>query len=257
MIKDNVTIAVVPRERFSHTAATLESIYEHTPQPFRLVYVDGGSPSRVARYLRKQASVRGFTLLRTDHYLSPNEGRNLAIKNITTKYVVFVDNDAQVSPGWLEPLIECAEETGAWIVGPLLMVGKPGEEVIHHGGGAARIDEVDGRRRFFEEHYLSDMRLEEVGPLSRVPRGVLEFHCMLINMESFEQLGFLDEQLLTMYEHIDFCMAVESAGKKVYLEPGSIVTYIPMLRPELSDLPYYFLRWSEDWNEVNAQSLSS
>jgi GT2 family glycosyltransferase len=250
MSHDDVTIAVVPRERFSHTAATLESIYEYTPQPFKLVYVDGGSPSRVARYLQQQASARGFKLLRTDYYLSPNEGRNLAIKNVTTKYIVFVDNDVLVSAGWLEPLVKVAEETKAWIVGPLLMIGKPGEEVIHHGGGAARVEEVGGRRRFFEEHYLSEKRLEEVGALPKQRTGIIEFHCMLVNTECFEHLGLLDEQLLTMYEHIDLCMAVQAAGKEIYLEPRSIVSYVPSSPPGLSDLPYYFLRWSEDWNEA-------
>jgi len=43
-IKDpQVTIVVVPRERFSLAARSLQSIYEQSDVPFRLVYVDGGS----------------------------------------------------------------------------------------------------------------------------------------------------------------------------------------------------------------------
>src|SRR5262249_24309080 len=46
----DVTIVVVPRERFSFARASLEALYRHTDPPFHLVYVDGGSPRRVRRY---------------------------------------------------------------------------------------------------------------------------------------------------------------------------------------------------------------
>jgi hypothetical protein len=51
----NVTIVVVPRDHFSDTQEALESVYANSNFPFDLVYVDGGSPKPVARYLRQQA----------------------------------------------------------------------------------------------------------------------------------------------------------------------------------------------------------
>ncbi len=42
-----VTLVVVPRERFSFTMTSLENIYEMTDIPFKLVYVDGGSPAPI------------------------------------------------------------------------------------------------------------------------------------------------------------------------------------------------------------------
>ncbi|HVS81617.1 MAG TPA: glycosyltransferase [Pyrinomonadaceae bacterium] len=249
MSNTDVTIVVVPRERFSYTAPSLESIYAHTPFPLQLVYVDGGSPRRVARYLRDQARAKGFTLIRTDPYLSPNEARNLALAQVKTTYVVFIDNDVLVSPGWLDALVECAEETGAWIVGPLVMVGEPGHEVIHQAGGAAYIEEVEGRRLFSEEHFLLERPLKDITTLDRGPTEFVEFHSMLMRTECFKRIGKLDEQLLTMYEHLDVCMTVRAAGGEVYLEPRAVVSYAPTQPLALSDLPYYFLRWSDDWNE--------
>src|SRR5205823_11203098 len=76
------TIAVVPRERFSFTREALERLYAVTPPSFRLVYVDGGSPRHIREYLEAQAQKHGFDLVRTDHYLSPNEARNLAARII-------------------------------------------------------------------------------------------------------------------------------------------------------------------------------
>ena len=58
MENPEVTIAVVPRERFSFARDSLEALYRYTDPPFRLVYVDGGSPSRVQRYLESAARAR-------------------------------------------------------------------------------------------------------------------------------------------------------------------------------------------------------
>jgi GT2 family glycosyltransferase len=115
-----ITIVVVPRERFSLSARTLESLYAHTTEPFRLVYVDGRSPSRIRRHLEAQARARGFRLVRSDRYLSPNQARNLGLRHVETEYVVFMDNDVLLTPGWLEALVGCADATGAEVVGPLL-----------------------------------------------------------------------------------------------------------------------------------------
>jgi len=133
-----VTSVVVPRERFSIAQHSLESIYKHT-RPFELIYVDGGSPRAVSRWLDQAATQYGFRLLRSKQYLMPNQARNIGLAEVKTKYVVFIDNDVIVWPGWLESLIECAEETGAWIVGPVVCIGKPGEDMYScHAWRAAR-----------------------------------------------------------------------------------------------------------------------
>jgi hypothetical protein len=77
-----VTIVVSPRERFSVSARSLDSIYEHTDAPFDLVYVDGGSPRHVRDHLARAASERGFTLIGSESFLSPNHARNRALRHV-------------------------------------------------------------------------------------------------------------------------------------------------------------------------------
>ncbi|MEM8614948.1 MAG: glycosyltransferase family A protein, partial [Cyanobacteria bacterium P01_H01_bin.105] len=105
-----ITIVVVPRERFSYTQQSLESIYQYTHLPFELIYVDGGSPRPVQQYLSQAAIEKDFTLLRTEHFLAPNQARNLGLSQVTTDYVLFIDNDVHVAHGWLEQLWQCAQE---------------------------------------------------------------------------------------------------------------------------------------------------
>src|SRR5215470_5160845 len=92
------TIVVVPRERFSVAGRALAAIYANTSDPFHLVYVDAGSPARIHRHLASEAHARGFTLLHFEHYLTPNEARNLGRRHARTRYIVFIDNDAVPEP---------------------------------------------------------------------------------------------------------------------------------------------------------------
>lgn len=250
----SVTIAVVPRERFSLAGRTLEALYEHTPSPFEMVYIDAGSPKRIKRYLEAQSRQKGFRLIRTDHYLSPNQARNLALREVKTEYVVFIDNDVLVSPGWLDALLACAEETGAWVVGPVYCLGEPERQIIHMAGGLAHIEEEQGRRRFFERHRFPGKRLVDVRQqLRREPCELVEMHCMLVRTDVFRRIGPLDEMLLTDREHIDVCMSVREAGGVVYFEPDSVVTWAAPPPIAWADLPFFMLRWSEAWNFATAR----
>ena len=249
-----VTLVVVPRERFGMTRRSLESIYANTATPFTLIYVDGGSPAATRRYLAAQARDRGFRLLRTDRYLAPNEARNLGIAHVTTRYLVFLDNDVLVTPGWLEALLRCAEETGASVVGPLYCMGELERPTVHMTGGHAHIFEQDGKRRFLEDHRFWGKPLRDVRPgLRREPSEMMEFHCMLVASDVFTRLGPLDEGLKSALENPDFCMSVRRAGGEIYFEPASLVSYLPPPPLALSDLPYFLRRWSTAWNRASLQ----
>lgn len=253
MQEPQVTIVVVLRERFTLTERSLSSIYQNTRCPFRLVYVAGKPPARILRYLKTESEEKGFVLITTEHHISPNQARNLGLNEVRTKYAVFIDNDALVAPGWLEALIQCAEETGAWVVGPLCLIGEIKAGVIHVAGGNVHFRDEAGGKVLYDEQYLFNTPVREVKErLVRKQWDYVEFHCALVRTEACRSVGPLDEQLFSVHEHIDFCLSVKQAGGSVYVEPKSIVTYIPSPPYDWTDLPYFMLRWSEDWNAATA-----
>jgi GT2 family glycosyltransferase len=257
MADPKVTIIVVPRERFSWTEPSLEGLIAHTDPGVPLVYVDGGSPARVRRYLARRAAERGFRLVRVDRYLSPNEARNLGLAEVRTPYVCFVDNDTIVTPGWLDRLVACAEETGACVVGPLYLEGPLEQRRIHMTGGDIRFEQDGADRLIYATLRDFGRRLDDVSPLARGPVDYVEFHCLLARASLFERLGPLDEGLRCTREHIDLCMSARAAGGRVWLEPSAVVTYMapPPFAP--SDLPYFMLRWSEAWIEGSVRHFES
>ena len=252
MNQPKVTLVVVPRERFSYTRESLQSIYQCTRYPFSLVYVDGNSPEKTQKYLVEQAKTKQFKLIRSEKYLTPNQARNIGLKHVNTKYVVFVDNDIHVAPGWLEKIVQCAEETAAAVVSPVVCIGQDLHSKIHLAGGEARIvleikkDRMG--RKVHEKHYFTNYLLTEVkDKLTRRECEFAKFHCLLVRRNIFDRIGLLDEKLLSSREDIDFCLNVINAGEKIYCEPKSLVTYVHNSGFEWSDLTYFMLRWSDTW----------
>ncbi|WP_317104680.1 glycosyltransferase family 2 protein [Chroococcidiopsis sp. SAG 2025] len=256
-MKPIVTIVVVPHERFSCTQVSLESIYAHTNFPFKLIYVDGNSPAKVQQYLETQAQEKCFEIIRTNYYLSPNHARNIGLSRVDTKYLVFVDNDVIVSPGWLTALVNCAEETEATVVGPLMCEKQPIHKRVHFAGGESRVvTDVKGRRHLREKMYKQGHNAVELRPqLKRTQTELAEFHCTLVRREIFDRIGYLDEAMLNTKEHLDFCMTVAQVGGTVYFEPDSLVTYVPGPPLEWTDLHFYMLRWSDAWTLGSLQRL--
>ncbi|NJP12372.1 MAG: glycosyltransferase [Leptolyngbyaceae cyanobacterium RU_5_1] len=262
----DVTIVVVPRERFQFARQSLESLYENTSYPFSLIYVDNNSPAQLRDYLREQAQIKGFQLLRSHRFLSPNQARNLGLSYVQSKYVVFVDNDVIFAPDWLPALVNCAEETGAPVVGSLVCQYQPVHEIVHCAGGEymppdeyARFVKGEstlptgqpGKWQIHEKTYFQNCQVADVRDrLKRQPTGFVEFHSMLVHTQLFEQIGKLDEGFSCTKEYLDFCMTVAQTGGTIYLEPASVVTFLthpPAPALKWSDLPYFMMRWSDAW----------
>ena len=254
MDEPHVTIVVTPREQFSKVQRSLDSILACTDASVPMIYVDANSPVHAARYIREQAARRGFTILHSDRYLSSNEARNLALPHIRTKYVAFVDNDVEVSPGWLNALLACAEDTDAWAVGPLYLIDDPAKQIIHMAGGSLDVVQEHGLRTLHEQHRFSNVPVANVREqLVRERTGIVEFHCMLVRRDVFDRTGLLDEQLLSFLDHVDFCLAIAGSGGSVFIEPAAVVTHLAPPPYAWYDVPYFLLRWSDAWMENSVQ----
>lgn len=246
--EQSVTIIVSPWQHFSATKATLESIYAFTPPPFELVYVDGNSPPHVRRYLQEQARVRNFTLVRSDCYLTSSEAHNIGMSHARTKYVVFLDNCTLVTPGWLGALIQCAEEMQAWVVEPLYCTGDLRNPITYSAAPDLKIIEEKGERRLHETAPFAGKPLADVrGALKRSVCGYAKSYCMLTRKDVVERLGAFDQGFTSFQEHRDFCLDVAEAGGCLYFEPDAVVMIVSPPPFEWSDLPMFFLRWSDAW----------
>ena len=258
------TIVMTARDRFSMAVRALSEIVEVTAQPYELIYVDGGSPRPVADKIRAICEKNGFRYLRYDHFLAPCQARNIGLRLAETPYVAYCENDVIVSRGWLTNAVECAEETGAEVVQPLICQGLPLHTEIHQAGGNFA-DDMDA---FFngpeEKRRLTDSHLKHQGDkikdvdLKRSEIQVTEVHCFLVRRNAFEWLGEFDENMPCSKDHIDFSMNVWSKGGRIMLEPSSIVSFcVPnnTYSVEPMDRAFFMLRWSPAWQRQSLEHL--
>jgi hypothetical protein len=180
------------------------------------------------------------------------------IDHVATKYVAFVDNDTLVTEGWLQPLVQCAEETGAWAVGPTICERMPEATWLHGYDGELEIRQTpDGRRYYHDFHYNAHVKLDSVRhQLKRMETPIVEFHAQLVAMEAYKALGKYNENIVNMYDYGDFLLRVQAHGKKIMLEPSSLVTYVPPRGVPSEDREFFELRWCEAWTELTYKSMA-
>lgn len=260
-----VTIVVTPRDRFCLTQESLETIFSKTDVPFEMIYVDGASPDHIRDYLVKKSQEKNFKLIRVEHFLTPNQARNIAVKHIKTPFAAFVENDVAVADGWLSAMLDCAQNTGCALVCPITCQDTPIHENIHYAGGDMEIKEDNKNgivHRFIKEtkyHRQGSKHFEANPPIQRGKVGFTEVHAFLIRTDMLNKINGFDEGVMSTRDHIDVSLNVRRAGGEIYVEPKAIVTFMGhFTAPPLEswEEEYYKLRWSDAWESNSLRYLS-
>ena len=196
----DASIVILTINQYRLTADCISSIRRNTEEDIEIILIDNGKDRTAAR-------------LEVDKYFS--FGKNLGFShpcNIGAAWsdsdkIVFLNNDTEVKPGWLSPLLERLDEPDIAVVGSKLLY--PDESIQHAG---VYFKEVNGKLEGFHHH--------QERPAGRVP--AVTAACMAVNGSWFD--GF-DEVFWAGNEDMDFCLRMNSAGKKVFYEPNSVVVH--------------------------------
>jgi GT2 family glycosyltransferase len=240
------TIVMTARERHGLTERAIDSILRNTACPYRLVYADGSTPDALRERLQARAADGSFEVVRVDPDLWPTHVRRKLVATVDSDYVVFVDNDVIVEPGWLEALIACADETGAGAVGPLYLIGGGDAPTrVHMAGGTLEwIDTPTGR-------VLRELHVDagsDPGKLAdatvRAPCGYVEYHCVLVRTAAARDGAPFDPEIFCVHEHIDLALTLAQRGYATWSEPRARVTYLATEPWALGELAFRRRRWS-------------
>ncbi len=197
-------IIVVTYNAKQKLARCLGSVIRHTQGiPYQLTVVDNASSDGTSEYLKKKF-VRTVSLIESNQNLGFSGGANLALRRTNRPWVVLLDDDTEVTPGWLETLYDFARknpETG--MVGPKVV--------------------FPDRRIFCAEFSMVPFGAVGHGELDRGQRNyikeidALPGACWLLPRAVIERVGAFDEIFFPCrYEDIDYCMRVRLAGYKIF-----------------------------------------
>jgi GT2 family glycosyltransferase len=245
VMSGSVTIAVVPRDRFSKTAVVIRSILTHTPPPFRLVIVATGMPPRYLDEIEREAKGHADTrILKSDEQLNSNAAKNWVIREVTdSEYLALVENDVEVEVGWLEKLIVACEREGADVARPLIMERKIFGTHPHFDqrlGRIQKIENADGTPtfRFFRRSKPLSSDLE----MKRQLTTVLETHCLLFKRSVFDRVAEFDERL-TVRQEVDLALELLNADIPIVFEPDVAITYHRPPPVNRDERGYFKTRW--------------
>ncbi len=149
-------------------------------------------------------------------------GYNRGLKKISEPYVVLLNTDVEVSPGWLEPLRRrlLSDENIAAVQPKILD--------YHHKDCFEYAGAAGGFLDFFGYPYcrgrIGDVREKDAGQYDRS----YDVHwtsgaCMLMRTDDFRASGGFDEGFFAHQEEIDWCWRMRRAGRRLVYEPGSRV----------------------------------
>jgi GT2 family glycosyltransferase/Flp pilus assembly protein TadD len=199
-IEPNVGIVIPVYNNLDDTRTCWTSIKKNTASPYRLVVVDNGSADDVAY----EADQNNIEVVRN----STNRGFacacNQGIQHTHGDFVVILNNDTIVTPGWLERLLwhfEGDEEVG--IVAPSTNFAASVQQIP-----VSYKSEKD-LYSFSEEVYsLNRHRSVEVAKVVGV--------CMMIRRKMLEEIGLFDTRFgLGNFEDDDLCLRARLSGYKV------------------------------------------
>ncbi len=210
-----VSVAIVTWGRADLALDAIRSLIAHTKPCFDLTIVDNASPDDTVSRLRQ--AVHGAAIIENDLNLGFGAGMNRAALGSRSDYLVLLNSDIILEPGWLEPLLAALDDDPELAaVSPILLdldgtVQEAGSTIGPDAltVGIAAIND-DDRTVAFQR---------------RVPFASAA--CLVVRRAAFERAGGFDVVFgMGYYEDVELAFDLEAMGLRVAIVPASRVRHV-------------------------------
>ncbi|MBE9571653.1 MAG: glycosyltransferase [Proteobacteria bacterium] len=208
-----VTIIIPVYNQCEHTFRCLESILKNSTVPYEVILVDNASDESTAQMLDAMEGIRvihnkenqGFVIA-CNQGAEAGEGKNY----------LFLNNDTEVTQGWLEAMLSPLEAKKAGIVGAKLVYP---DGRLQEAGNIIWQDGTGWNYGRGDEPGLPQYSyLKEVDYCSGA--------CLLVRKDLWKKLGGFDQRYApAYYEDSDLCFAARQKGYKVIYQPEARVIH--------------------------------
>ncbi|HVU16367.1 MAG TPA: glycosyltransferase [Candidatus Didemnitutus sp.] len=210
-----VSIVIPIHNQIELTLACLESLTRcPAGAEYEVIIVDDASAAMTRDCL---GAIRGARIVSQEQNQGFLRSCNRGAAAARGEFVVLLNNDTEVSGGWLKAMLDTfAQRPAAGLVGAKLVYP---DGTLQEAGGILWADGSAwnyGRGQDAARPEFNYVR--ETDYCSGA--------CIMLPAELWRQLGGFDEHFAPAYcEDSDLAMRVRAAGKKVYYQPAAVITH--------------------------------
>jgi len=244
-----VTVVMPTGGKLQFLRPCLEDLLHRTSYPNLEVLLVDNSDGDAVEVLCEEMAAAGLRLRREVLQLKPFNFSaliNHAIGLVETPYVLLLNDDVTVvTPGWIEAMLEQAQQPGIGVVGPKLLYP---DGTIQHVG--VFLGPFQGTCHAFKQFP------SEAPGWFGLPNAVREysavtFACALLRREIFEEVGLLDaEHLPIAFNDTEFCLRVGAAGYRVLYTPHAVLTHHESVTKQVIAKPEEIGFLRQHWGSV-------
>ncbi|MEP6489565.1 tetratricopeptide repeat protein [Microcoleus vaginatus GB2-A3] len=221
---DRVDIVLCVHNAFEDVKECLTSIRLHTKVDYRLLIVDDGSQAETRDFIKSWVQEHSVaTLFRNETAGGYTKAANIGLRASKGDYIILLNSDTIVTPGWIEKLIECASSRkNIGIVGPLSNCAswQSIPEIFDKNGGWMINNIPEG----YSLESLSDI-VAKVSDKAFPSVNFVNGFCYMIKRAVIDAIGWLDEESFPYGygEENDFSIRARKAGFKLAIADHAYV----------------------------------
>lgn len=198
---------------------------------FEVIVVDNGSTDDSLTFMQSWAERLPLRVIANADNMTFSAANNIAAKDAKGEYLLFLNNDIEITDNWLDSLMETMKNTenpgaiGARLLYPELPEGHPQREKskkIQHDGIAFK-DKTRDKTYFIQPYNMKNGEEYEVASEPYTERIAVTAAVLLVRKTVFDEIGGFDENYNYGYEDVDLCLELRKAGYRNYMANQCVV----------------------------------
>ncbi len=188
-----------------------------------VIVADNASTDDSLSYLQKNHP--NIQVIKLDKNYGFAEGYNIALQQITSEYYVLLNSDAEVTEGWLQPMLELMQQKPD-IAACMPKIRSTADQTSFEYAGAAG-GFIDKYGYTFCQGRLFNTIEKDSGQYDTETEVFWATGaCCMIKAPLFHQMGGFDTSFYAHMEEIDLCWRLKNAGYSIWYTPHSTVYHV-------------------------------
>jgi GT2 family glycosyltransferase len=189
----------------------------------KIVVADNGSTDQSAEFVKEKFQEIEVMQLRENKGFCG--GYNTVLKKIQATYYVLLNSDVEVTPNWLQPVIELMDSDATIAAAQPKILSYRNKNKFEYAGAAGGLIDMLGypfcRGRLFNSLEEDHGQYDDTVPIFWASGA-----CLFIRADRYHEMGGLDEDFFAHMEEIDLCWRLTRAGHAIFYQGKSTVYHV-------------------------------